>query len=190
MRRVALNNTKKESTLFRARALVISIVVTVVFLLLLFRLYDLQITHNVHYQTLSNDNRVRVEAIPPMRGLIYDHGEVLLADNKPNYRLDITPSSVNDMDALLEALSDIISIQAHELRRFKKELRRKQSFQKIPLVYNLSDQEVAKFAVVQYYFPGVQISASSMRYYPQGKHFAHVMGYVGRINESDLVAFR
>ena len=186
MRRVALNNTKKESTLFRARALVISIVVTVVFLLLLFRLYDLQITHNVHYQTLSNDNRVRVEAIPPMRGLIYDHGEVLLADNKPNYRLDITPSSVNDMDALLEALSDIISIQAHELRRFKKELRRKQSFQKIPLVYNLSDQEVAKFAVVQYYFPGVQISASSMRYYPQGKHFAHVMGYVGRINESDL----
>lgn len=186
MRRVALNNTKKESTLFRTRALVVSIVVTMVFSLLLLRLYNLQITHNAHYQTLSNDNRVRVEVIPPMRGLMFDHEGILLADNKPNYRLVITPSSVDDMAALLSALSDIIIIQPHELKRFKKELRRKQSFQKIPLVYNLSDQEVAKFAVMQYYFPGVEISASSMRYYPQGKHFAHVMGYVGRINESDL----
>lgn len=187
MRRVALNNTKKESTLFRARALVVSIIVTAVFGLLLLRLYNLQITHNAHYQTLSNDNRVRVEAIPPMRGLIFDHEGALLADNKPNYRLVITPSSVDDMEALLSALSDIIAIQPYELKRFRKELRRKQSFQKIPLVYNLSDREVAKFAVMQYYFPGVEISASSMRYYPQGKHFAHVMGYVGRINESDLL---
>lgn len=187
MRRVALNNTKKESALFRARALVVSIIVTAVFGLLLLRLYNLQITHNAHYQTLSNDNRVRVEAIPPMRGLMFDHEGVLLADNKPNYRLVITPSSVDDMEALLSALSDIVAIQPHELKRFRKELRRKQSFQKIPLVYNLSDQEVAKFAVMQYYFPGVEISASSMRYYPQGKHFAHVMGYVGRINESDLL---
>jgi len=186
MRRVALNNTKKESTLFRARALVVSIMVMVVFGLLLLRLYNLQITHNAHYQTLSNDNRVRVEAIPPMRGLMFDHEGILLADNKPNYRLVITPSSVDDMDALLSALSDIIAIQPHELKRFKKEFRRKQSFQKIPLVYNLSDQEVAKFAVMQYYFPGVEISASSMRHYPQGKHFAHVIGYVGRINDSDL----
>ena len=186
-RRVALNNPRKEALIFRSRALVISILVTLVFLLLLLRLYDLQITHNAHYQTLSNDNRVRVLAIPPTRGLIYDRDGHLLADNRPSYELVITPSNVDNIDVLLTDIAAIISLEAHEIRRFKRLLRLKQSFQKIPLAYNLTDAEVAKFAVAQYHFPGVEIVARSTRYYPEGEHFAHVMGYVGRINESELV---
>ncbi len=188
-RRVALNNPRQEALIFRSRALVISILVTLVFLLLLLRLYDLQITHNEHYQTLSNDNRVRVLAIPPTRGLIYDRTGHLLADNRPSYELVITPSNieVDEIDTLLHEITSIISLEEYEIRRFKRTLRRKQSFQKIPLTYNLTDAEVAKFAVAQYHFPGVEIIARSTRRYPEGEHFAHVMGYVGRINETELV---
>ena len=142
-RRVALNNPRQEALIFRSRALVISILVTLVFLLLLLRLYDLQITHNEHYQTLSNDNRVRVLAIPPTRGLIYDRTGHLLADNRPSYELVITPSNieVDEIDTLLHEITSIISLEEYEIRRFKRTLRRKQSFKKIPLKYILRDAE-------------------------------------------------
>lgn len=186
-RRVTLSNPRNEALIFRSRALVISILVTLVFLLLLARLYELQINQYTHYQTLSDDNRVRVQAIPPSRGLIYDRDGQLLADNTPSYELVITPSNVEDIDLLINDIKTVIDLKEHQIKRFKRTLRRKQSFQKIPLAYSLTDVEVAKFAVAQYHFPGVEISARSTRYYPEGEYFAHAIGYVGRINETELI---
>lgn len=185
-RRVTLKNLRLEALIFRERAILSAILVAGTFILLLVRLYDLQVTNYSHYQTLSDDNRVRVLAVAPTRGLILDRNGEILADNTPNYQLVITPSQVKDMPALIENLSVFIEIQAHELVRFKKALKRQQSFQQTPLKLNLTDQEVAKFAVNQHRYPGVEIGAHSTRYYPQKNSFAHALGYVGRINEKEL----
>ncbi|MFK7793847.1 MAG: penicillin-binding protein 2 [Gammaproteobacteria bacterium] len=163
-----------------------SMLVAGTFILLIVRLYDLQITNYSHYQTLSDDNRVRVLPIAPTRGLIIDRNGEILADNTPNYQLVITPSQVKDMSGLIDTLAEFIDIQEHELARFNKALKRQQSFQQTPLKLNLTEQEVAKFAVNQHRYPGVEIAAHSTRYYPQKNSFAHALGYVGRINEKEL----
>ena len=185
-RRVTLKNLRLETLIFRERAILSAILVAGTFILLLVRLYDLQVTNYSHYQTLSDDNRVRVLAVSPTRGLILDRNGEILADNTPNYQLVITSSQVKDMPALIENLSVFIDIQAHELARFKKALKRQKSFQQTPLKLNLTDKEVAKFAVNQHRYPGVEIGAHSTRYYPQKNSFAHALGYVGRINEKEL----
>ncbi len=185
-RRVTLKNLRRETLIFRERAVLSAMLVAGTFIILLARLYDLQITNYTHYQTLSHDNRVRVFPVPPTRGLILDRNGEVLADNAPNYQLVVTPSQVKDMTGLIESLSEFIDIKEHELERFNKTVKRMQSFQKVPLKFNLTEEEVAKFAVNQYRYSGVEITAHSTRYYPQKNSFAHALGYVGRINEREL----
>ena len=185
-RRVALKNLRLEALIFKERAVLSSIFVAGIFILLIIRLFDLQITNFSHYQTLSDDNRVRVLPIAPTRGLILDRNGEILADNTPNYQLVVTPAQVKNMSELIESLDEFIEIQEHELERFHKTIKRQQSFQQTPLKLNLTEQEVAKFAVNQHRYAGVEIAAHSTRYYPQKNSFAHALGYVGRINEKEL----
>lgn len=185
-RRVTLKNLRLETLIFRERAILSAMLVAGTFILLLVRLYDLQITNYSHYQTLSNDNRVRVFPVAPTRGLIIDRNGEILADNTPNYQLVITPSQIKDMSGLIESLAEFIDVKEHELIRFNKAVKRQQSFQQTPLKLNLSDEEVARFAVNQHRYPGVEIAAHSTRYYPHKNNFAHALGYVGRINEKEL----
>ncbi len=119
-RRVALKNLRLEFLIYRERAILASILVAGTFLVLMMRLYDLQITNHSHYETLSNDNRVRVLPVPPTRGLILDRNGEILADNTPNYQLVITPSQVINMSALLDDISQLVEIEEHELKRFYK----------------------------------------------------------------------
>ena len=185
-RRITLKNLRLETLIFRERAILSAIFVAAAFILLLVRLYDLQITNFSHYQTLSDDNRVRVLPIAPTRGLILDRNGEILADNTPNYQLVITPAQVKNIPELLDELATFIDIKEHELERFHKTLKRQQSFQQTPLKLKLTEQEVAVFAVNQHRFPGVEITAHSTRYYPQKNTFAHALGYVGRISEKEL----
>ena len=185
-RRITLKNLRLETLIFRERAILAAILVAGTFLLLIVRLYDLQIANFSHYQTLSDDNRVRVLPIAPTRGLILDRNGEILADNTPNYQLVVTPLQVENLTELLEHLATYIEIQEHELERFHKTVKRQQSFQQTPLKLKLTDEEVARFAVNQHRFPGVEITAHSTRYYPQKNTFAHALGYVGRINEKEL----
>lgn len=187
-RREALKNLRLEFLIYRERAIICGGLVAITFLILLVRLYDLQITNHVHYQTRSQENHVRILPVAPTRGLVFDRNGILLADNTPNYRLVITPGQVKDMTRLLVDLQEWVEIEEHELERFYKAIKRKQSFQQTPIKFNLTDKEVARFAVNQYKFSGVEISANSTRSYPQKNNIAHALGYVGRINEKELTS--
>ena len=187
-RREALKNLRLEFLLYRERAIISGVLVAITFLVLLTRLYDLQITNHAHYQTRSQENHVRIVPVAPTRGLIFDRNGVLLADNTPNYQLVITPGQVKDMTRLLVDLQELVEIEEYELERFYKTIKRKQSFQKTPIKFNLSDEEVARFAVNQYKFGGVEIEANSTRSYPLKNFTAHALGYVGRINEKEQMS--
>jgi len=186
LRRAVIKNHTLEALLFKRRALVAAILIVLLILILLSRLVYLQFFEFSHFSTLSENNRVRLTPLVPNRGLIYDRNGVVLAENRPSYQLEIIPEQVENMRATLFELGRLITLDEDTLERFHKQLKRSRKFEEVALRTKLSDDEVAILAVNRHRFPGVEINARLGRYYPLGKRMAHVIGYVGRIDEEEL----
>ncbi|MCB1722180.1 MAG: penicillin-binding protein 2 [Chromatiaceae bacterium] len=181
-----LKDTIHESRAFLNRAIVAGLLVAIAALALIWRMVQLQITNHEHFTTLSRENRVKVVPLPPTRGLIYDRRDVLLAQNRPAYSLEITPEQVDDIDTLLKDLAQVIEINDDDLERFWQLKKRKRRFDSVPIRVNLSPDETAQFAVYRHRFPGVDIKAQLLRHYPYDVKTTHVLGYVGRVSQRDL----
>jgi penicillin-binding protein 2 len=150
------------------------------------RFVYLQVFEHGEYSTRAKANRVRLRHLPPPRGLIYDREGRLLADNVPAFRLDVVPDKVGNMDAMLARLARVVPLTDDDIRRFKQSLKQHRSFDPVPLQFHLTESERDRFAVNQWQFPGVSVAPYLTRNYPYGSGFAHVVGYVGRIDEKDL----
>ncbi len=179
-------NTHQEHKLFKRRAIAILIGMSVLSILLLGRLVYLQVFQHKLYTTLARQNQLGLVSIEPNRGLIYDRNGVLLAENKPIFNLVITPDLVKNIGATIQQLSSFIKIDAEDLKQFNRQRRLHHRFEPVPLRLKLNEEEVAKFSLERYRFPGVAIQAQMIRYYPQGASFAAIVGYMGRINEKEL----
>ena len=175
----------RESRLFNERAVVALVFILLCISIIIARLIYLQIISHEHFATLAHDNRITIRAVPPTRGLIYDRNGVLLAQNLPSFSLEFTPEQIPDIDGTIKALSRIIDISEDDIERFKKQLEQQRSFTSIPLRYQLSEKEVARFAINRHRFPGVDIEARLVRNYPLGPLGVHTIGYVGRISEEE-----
>lgn len=186
MQRVTLKDYLRESLLFKDRAVIAGICVFLLLSLLTLRLLQLQVHDHQHFTTLSQDNRVKLQPLPPTRGLIYDRNGVILAQNLPAYSLEITPERVQDMPQLLQQLGQIVNISDNDLERFERLRKQRRRFDSVPIRVRLDEQEVARFSVNRHRFPGVEIEAKLLRDYPLEATTAHVLGYVGRINEREL----
>ena len=154
-------------------------------LILLIRLYALQVDQYDRYQTLSLDNHIRLQALPPVRGLILDRHGAVLAQNTAVYTLQVVPERVADVDAMLAEVGKIVNLSESEIRNFKRRLKARPSFEKHLLKSRLDDLEAARFAVNEYRFSGVTLEALLHRDYPEAELTAHFLGYVGRISEND-----
>ncbi len=183
-----LRNIEAELTRFRARVLVASIVVLVCFALLIARLVWLQVVRHEELSARAENNRTAVVPIVPNRGLILDRNGIVLATNYSAFTLEITPSRLTaPMEDTIDALAQVVDIQPRDQRRFKKLLEESKSFESVPLRTKLSDEEVARFTAQRYRFPGVDIRARLFRSYPWGELGSHVIGYIGRINQTEKV---
>ena len=183
---LALRDHLRESYIFNNRLLVAVIISSLLLLTLAVRLIYLQIVNQQHYSTLSENNRVNILPIPPTRGLIYDRNGILLAQNLPSFTLTLIPEHIEDLEQTLEKLKQKVALTERDLSRFHKERKQKRRFEGIPLRFRLTDEEVARIAVDQYRLPGVEIRAQLSRHYPHGSLASHAVGYVSRINESEL----
>ncbi|GAB4195616.1 MAG: penicillin-binding protein 2 [Wenzhouxiangellaceae bacterium] len=155
-------------------------------LLLIWRYSYLQVSQFETYSVRSEKNRIRLQAVPPTRGLIYDRNGEILADNRPAYRLELIPEKVDDMAVTLERLEQLITLSADDLKRFHNRRREGRRFDRIPLSFALSDQEVARVAVNRHHLSGVEVVPYLTRFYPYGSLMAHVTGYVGRLDQNDV----
>lgn len=172
--------------LFIGRSLAALLFVFIALGIVLVRLYWLQIEHHDHFKTLATDNRIKLLPLPPSRGEIYDRNGVLLAQNITSIDLFITPDQVENIDEVIGQLKQILTISEDDITRFNKLKRRKRRFEQVPIRTDLTQEEMALFSVERHRFPGVDIGLSYKRYYPHGKLTAHVVGYIGRINEKEL----
>ncbi|MBB6244836.1 penicillin-binding protein 2 [Rhodanobacter sp. MP1X3] len=184
--RRSFKDTRGESALFQRRAVVGFLLILLSFGLLVSRFHFLQVTHHDEFATRSTNNSVKPRAIPPARGLIYDRNGVLLADNVPAFRLEVVPDKVPDMQALLTELGKVVPLGQDDLDAFKKQQAQSRRFDSVPLKLHLTEDEIDRFAVNRWRFPGVDVVPYLTRHYPLGDLFAHVVGYVSRIDADDL----
>jgi penicillin-binding protein 2 len=184
---IALKDSHREARIFSARTVTAIILVLGLLGVILARYHTLQITEYEIYRTQSDRNRVQLQPLPPKRGLIFDRNGVLLADNRPSYILSIVRERVTDLEATLAELQALVPISASDLEKFHKKLRRRRPYDAVPLHFRLTEEERARLAVNSYRLPGVVVDAQLLRHYPHGELFSHALGYVGRINEQEVL---
>ncbi len=182
----AIKNLFEERRAFSRRVAVASILSLVVVVVLILRLLQLQVFEYSYYDTRSDDNRMRVVPVPPVRGLIYDRNGVLLAQNLPSFDLVVTRDQVSDLADTLAQLGRILPITPADIERFHDRLHKTPRYRPVALLTNLSQQEVARFEINRYRYTGVDIQAGLVREYPLGAAASHVIGYVGGITDADL----
>lgn len=184
--RESIKDFVREHHVFRLRVMVAFVGVILLMIGITARYFQLQVLEHQTFTTRSEANRVKIRPIAPTRGLIFDRNGLIVAENRPAYRLEVVPERIENLDASLEKLRGLIRLTDEDIAAFHRLLRLKRDFHSVPLRLNLSDTEVARFAVNRHRFPGIEITPHLTRHYPLGKHLAHVVGYVGRIDVDDL----
>ena len=182
----ALRDQQRELTVFRNRLMLAGLAILVAFGVLLGRFTWLQVVQREYYHTLAEANRISVVPVVPNRGLILDRNGAVLAANYSAYTLEITPSKVPNVERAIDELSRVIDVTPRDRRRFKRLQEESKNFESLPIRTRLTEEEVARFAVNRYRFPGFEIKARLFRSYPQGEIASHAIGYIGRINDADL----
>ena len=185
-RHTHFNTQDSELDRFRSRIAVAAGIVLLAFSTLIGRFVYLQVIQHDYYTTRAEDNRISLVPIAPNRGVILDRNDTVLARNYSAFTLEITPSKVENLDETIESLGKIVEILPKDKRRFRKLLEESKSFESLPIRTRLSDEDVAKFAANRYLFPGVEVKARLYRQYPLGAIAAHALGYINRINKTDL----
>ncbi len=186
LKRRSIKDSRGESTLFRVRAMVGFALILLGLGVLVGRYQYLQVQRHNEFSLRSENNRVKPRAIPPARGLIYDRSGVLLADNVPAFRLEVVPEQVPDMKTMLSDIRDVVPLGDDDIDAFRKQLKQNRRFDSVPLKLHLTEDEIARFAINRWRFPGVDVVPYLTRRYPYGPLFAHVVGYVGRIDADDM----
>ncbi len=183
---VELKDHQREIYYFRLRLAISIGFVLVLMAILLLRFFYLQVVRHDYYQTLAESNRISIVPIVPNRGMILDRNGVVLAHNYSGYTLEITPNKTPNLEATIAELSTLIEITSKDRKRFNKLLAERRNFETLMIRNKLTDEEVARFAAQQYRFPGVEIKARLFRDYPYGEQMSHLLGYIGRINQTDV----
>ena len=180
-----IKDAQREAARFRNRALAGFVLIALCLAGLGARFYYLQVERHAEFAARSDQNRISVRSIPPTRGLIYDRNGVLLAENVAAFRLEVVPEQVKDMATMLAALGHVVALSDDDIERFDALRKSKRPFDSIPLRLKLTEDEIARFSTQRWRFPGVDVVPYLTRAYPHGADFAHVVGYVGRIDAAD-----
>jgi len=183
--RLRIKDARDEAARFSTRAIAGFALIALCLLALAARFAYLQVERHDEFSARSDQNRISLRSIAPTRGLIYDRNGVLLADNIAAFRLEVVPEQVKNLAAMLDALGQVVALSDDDLEHFEALRKSKHSFESIPLRFKLSEDEIARFSTERWRFPGVDVVPYLTRAYPRGEEFAHLIGYVSRIDAAD-----
>lgn len=182
----AIKDASDEIELFNRRAFQSFIFVLIGCLFLMARYVYLQVVSHEEFTTRSTNNRVKVVSVPPNRGLIYDRRGRPLAENRPAFQLQVIPEKAGDLAVTFSRLGTLVDLPDDVVERFETTRQRYRHFDGVPVKFDLSEAEVARFSVNRHLFAGVDVVPYLARHYPQGELLTHVLGYVSRIDADDL----
>jgi penicillin-binding protein 2 len=185
-RRRVLKNAALEAEQFRRRAMLAFAGVVLALLSLSLWYFRLQVWQHADYATRSEENRIKLLPVVPGRGLIVDRNGKVLADNVPAFRLDVTPNEAGDTKKWLPELAKIVDLRPEDIQRYEASRYIARGFKPVTLKLRVSEEEAARFAVDRWRFPGIELQSYLNRRYLHGELFAHVIGYVARVDADDL----
>jgi penicillin-binding protein 2 len=186
-RHQTLVDNAREQRIIRIRIMLATVCIVLLSFIIIARFYYLQIREYELYQTQSQLNRVQLQKIPPPRGLIFDREQRLLAENRPTYVLALERDRINDLPAMLQTLKKLGLVDDEDITRFEKKAYTLRMFEAVPIRLNLDEKAIAKVAANRIRLEGVVIKVNLARYYPEQELLAHMLGYVGRINEKEML---
>jgi penicillin-binding protein 2 len=186
MRRVRIKDEALEQRIYLQRSLIAVGIVALIVLVLTGRAFWLQVAQHQHYLELSQGNRARIEPLPPNRGIIVDRAGRVIAENTPAYQLEILREQAGDLEDTLSRLVRFGLLETADVGRVRQLVLARRSFEAVPFLLQLDDEEVARYAVHRHELPGVLLETRMARHYPYGTVGAHALGYVGTISEDDM----
>jgi penicillin-binding protein 2 len=187
VRRVRIKDEALEQRMFFQRVLLAAAIVALISIALAGRAFWLQVVQHAHYVELSQGNRARIEPLPPNRGVIYDRSGRVIAENTPAYQLELIREQAGDLEDTLARLARFGLLEPGDVGRVRQLVLSGRTFEAVPFLLQLDDEEVARYAVHRHELPGVLLETRMARHYPYGTVGAHALGYVGTISEPDLV---
>ena len=184
---LSIKDPGREQELFVGRAIMLFALVVILFAILVARMLTLQIVEHETYQLRADNNRTQIQTLAPSRGMIYDRNGRLLADNQTSFSLAIVAERVEDIESLLSAIVEILSLNTQQLERIREELaKRSRPDAAVVILEALSEKQVALLAVNRHRLPGIEVASRLIRSYPMGAIAAHAVGSVRRLTKEDL----
>jgi penicillin-binding protein 2 len=183
---LSIKDHHSERRLFISRVIISSVISVILLGVVIARLVQLQVFDHELFAEKSQGNRVRIQAVPPIRGLVFDRKGRVIAENLPAYQLELIPEQVGDIDDTLRRLAAINLVEPDDIPRITALSESSPQFKPVTLKFRMSDEEIANFAIQRPRFPGVDFQPRLVRHYPNGELFAHAVGYVGALNTGDV----
>lgn len=181
-----MNKVSKNTKQFSRRAFIMGLCSTALYGGLVSRLGWLQIVNGKQYQTLSDNNRIHVNLVTPVRGYILDRNGHMLAYNEQNFRVQIVPEQTKDMQRSLDNLSQVIDLRQEDKAEVIKRAKKQARFIPIKIKDNLTWEDVSAIELSLPELAGISIDVGQKRLYPYAQNFAHMVGYVGSVNEREM----
>jgi len=181
-----LKDANFERRMFQRRVRWAVVFMGILLFVLIVRLAYLQILNHEHFTTLSRENRLKIVPIVPPRGSIFSRDGTALAENRSSFSVAVIPENAVNLEAAVLELGKFLDLSDEQLESFYKRLNRAGRFENVTVKSDLNPEELAIFSVNRFRFPGFRIEAGVARHYPLAESTAHVIGYVGRISETDL----
>ena len=162
-----------------------ALIVTGALLLLLLRLWYLQVLEGRYYAALSANNRLRLRPVEAPRGFILDrHGEVLV-ENHPSFDVYVIPADVSDIPETAATIATILK-QGPEEVAAKIEAGKTRPYQPVLLAREVDYQKMVAIEERKLDLPGVSLRVHPVRAYPKTGIAAHLLGYVSEVNREQL----
>ena len=174
-----------ELTTLKNKKYIYYALISFAFLVLISRLFYIQIYKRAQYLRESEKNRIREEVIQPTRGLIYDRKGIVLVDNRPSYSVYAIPFEVKKSDSVLALAGKILNLNQAEVEKKIKSGQRGY-FTPVKLKRQINFEILSKIEEYRLDLPGIIYEIEPGRYYPSGIHAPHVFGYLGEINRQEL----
>ena len=181
-----MNRDNDKGKVLIKRSLILAAAEVVMFMIIIGRLYYLQVYQADKYKMLADENRISTRLLIPPRGIIYDRNQEHLASNRQNFQVSIVAEQTPNVQETLDAFKKIMPLTEAEEEKIKKELKRKRSFVPIKIKDNLTWEEVARIQLNAPSLPGIVIDEGLSRYYPFGEKMTHLLGYVSSVSDSDV----
>jgi penicillin-binding protein 2 len=180
-----LSDADDERESHKIRALIATVVVISLFLIYMVKLYKVQVSNHEYYSVKSDSNRIKIRPIQATRGIIYDRKGNILADNISTFNLVVKKELISDKEDFLHKLGKLVNLDKNMTESINSQYKNRR-IKDITIIEDITLDDYSKIAVDQYILPIIELTPRSKRRYMSPEAISHVMGYVGKVSDSDI----